>query len=223
LKLDLLVLAAHPDDAELSCGGWLALAAARGQATGVVDLTAGELATNGTPQLRAAEAAEAARILGLAVRENLGLPDCGVADQVAPIVEVIRRLQPALLVAPWVEDRHPDHAATGQLARRAGFLAGLVRFRPELGAPWRPSRVIHYAQAHDVRPDFVVDITAAIDAKRRSVRAHHSQVGPGTPTRVNSTDWEVRDRYWGAAIGAAFGEPYVLGGPVPLADPVAHL
>ncbi len=226
----LLALGPHPDDVELSCGGWLALAADRGQATAIVDLTRGELATNGTVEERAREAAEAAAALGVGHRENLGMPDGGVdaADdaQVAAVVEVVRRLRPLLLLAPWVEERHPDHVAAGLLARRAVFLAGLVRYRPQLGAPHRPSRLLHYPQRHEARVDLVVDVTAAAARKRRAIACHASQFGSGASTLINGSvgfgAWEVRDRYHGASIGVAHGEPYVLGAPVPVSDPVAH-
>jgi bacillithiol biosynthesis deacetylase BshB1 len=228
VTLDLVCFSPHPDDAELSCGGWLALAGTRGQKAGIVDLSAGELATNGTPAVRAAEAAESTHRLGLAHRENLGLPDGGLAPddaQIRAVVEVLRRLTPTLALAPWTEARHPDHAAAGVLLKRATFLAGLAKFAPELGAPYRP-RLLHYPQRHEVRPDFVVDISSVVDTKRSAIAAHVSQFGPGAATLVNQPvghgAWEVRDRYWGASIGVAFGEPYLLGTPVPLSDPLAH-
>ncbi|MEZ4323092.1 MAG: bacillithiol biosynthesis deacetylase BshB1 [Myxococcota bacterium] len=226
--IELVCFSPHPDDAELSCGGWLALAADRGQSVGIVDLSAGELATNGSVAVRAAEAAAAAGVLGLSHRENLGLPDGHLAvveDQVRAVVEVLRRLRPALALAPWTHARHPDHAATGALLQRAVFHAGLAKYAPELGSPHRP-RLLHYPQRHEVRPDFVVDITAVVDRKRAAIAAHVSQVGPGAATLVNQPvghgAWDVRDRYWGATIGVAYGEPYLLGTPVPLSDPLAH-
>lgn len=229
MSVHLLAFGPHPDDVELSCGGWLALAADRGQRTVIVDLTRGELATNGTVAERAQEAADAARVLGVAARENLGLRDGGVTvddASVAAVVGVLRHHRPGLVLAPWVEARHPDHAAAGALVRRACFVAGLVRYRPDLGEPWRPTRLLHYTQRHEARADLVVDITAGVERKRQAVAAHASQVGPGTPTLVNgvvgAAVWEVRDRYWGATIGVEHGEPYVLGGPVPIDDPVAH-
>ena len=228
--IDLLAIGPHPDDVELACGGWLALASDRGQRTGIVDLTRGELATNGSVDVRAGEAAAAAAVLGLGFRENLGLPDGGISEhdpaQVDALIEVLRRHRPALLLAPWIEDRHPDHGAAGRLAQRAVFLAGLVRHRPDLGAPFRPTRLLHYPQRHEVRPDFVVDTSTVAARKHAAIVCHASQLGPGAATMLNgalgSAAWEVRDRYWGASIGVAHGEPYVLGAPVPLADPIAH-
>ena len=229
MSLDVLALGAHPDDVELSCGGWLALAADRGQRTGILDLTAGELATNGTPQVRALEAAAAAEVLGLAVRDNLGLPDGGLCaeapEQLAAVVAAIRRHQPMLLVAPAAVDRHPDHVAAALLAQRAAYVAGLRQFRPDLGPPFRPARVLAYPQRQEIVADVVVDVTAAYDRKLAAIRCHASQLaGAATPlTQAVALDvFAVRDRYWGATIGVAFGEPYQLGAPVPIADPVAH-
>jgi len=226
---DLVVVAAHPDDAELCCGGWLALAADRGQRAAVVDLSRGELATNGTVDARSSEAAAAAAVLGLAARDNLGLPDGGIAaddpEQLAALVGALRRLRPGLLLAPWTEARHPDHAAAGQLAIRAAFFAGLVRYRPDLGAPHRPRRLLQYPERIDARAELVVDIGAAVERKWAAIRCYGSQLsGAATSlTRALGLDaFAVRDRYWGAAIGVEHGEPYLLGAPVPISDPVTH-
>ncbi len=229
MSLDLLCVAAHPDDAELSCGGLLALSASRGQSTGIVDLSAGELATHGTVEERAKEAAAAAEVLGLATRRQLGLPDGGIdsrdASQVDALVALIRELRPGLCLAPHTEARHPDHAAAGALTQRAVFLAGLAKHRPELGVPHRP-RVLVYPQRHEVRPDLVVDVTGVHPTKWAAIRCHASQFGHGDTmvgASLGLSAFDVRDRYWGATIGVAYGEPYLLGGPVPVADPVALL
>ena len=228
---DLLAVGAHPDDVELSCGGWLALAHQREQRVVIVDLTQGERASNGTPAVRSAEAQWAAERLGVAARANLGLPDCGLSGedpgQVRALVAAIRLYRPALLLAPWTAARHPDHAAAGALTTRAAFFAGVANFHPEAGAPWRARRLIQYPQRQDATPDFVVDISAVIDQKRAAVACHASQFGAGpVATLINNPlglgAFETRDRYWGASIGVEFGEPYMLGTPVPLADPVAH-
>lgn len=230
MSLDLLCLSPHPDDAELCCGGLLALTGLRGQKAGVLDCSAGELATNGTVEIREHEALAAAEILGLAHRDNLGLPDGGIderdACQVHAVVAALRELRPALLLVPWPEARHPDHEATGRLGRRAAFLAGLVRYEPGLGAPHRP-RLVYYPQRHEVRADFVVDISQVAEQKQRAIAAHASQVGGGRETLLNGpvglAAWNVRDRYWGASIGVELGEPYRLDGAVPMADPVSVL
>jgi bacillithiol biosynthesis deacetylase BshB1 len=228
---DLLAIGAHPDDVELSCGGWLALAHHREQSVVIVDLSHGERATNGTPAERSAEAQWAAERLGVTVRTNLGLPDCEIDErspqQLQALIAAIRQHRPALLLAPWTAARHPDHAAAGALAKRAAFLAGVANFHPELGDPWRPSRLIHYPQRQDATPDFVIDITAVIDQKRAAIACHASQFGAGpVATLINNPlglgAFETRDRYWGASIGVEFGEPYFIGAPVPLSDPITH-
>lgn len=230
MTVDLLAFGAHPDDLELSCGGWLALAARGGQAVGLVDLTAGELATNGTVEERAREAAAAAEVLGVRFRENLGLPDGGIDDteaaQLAAVVARLRRHRPTLVLAPALEARHPDHAAAGRLLQRAVFFAGVGGYRPDLGERHRPLRLVGYPERHEVGADFVVDVGSVYDTKRAAIACHASQVGDGRPTLVNDPvgrdAFEVRDRYWGASIGVAYGEPYLLGTPLPLSDPLAH-
>ncbi len=229
MSLDLLCFAPHPDDAELSCGGWLALCAQRRQKAGICDLTRGERASNGTPEGRKNEATRAAGILGLASRIQLELPDAGITvddTSVNAVIEVIRTERPRIVLAPWVEARHPDHRRAGELVRRAVYLAGLSRYGAQgSGVPHRP-RLLHYAQRHEMRPDLVVDISTVVKTKRDAIAAHVSQMGPGTPTLVNQPvgqgAWEVRDRYWGASIGVAHGEPYLLGTPIPVSDPLAH-
>lgn len=240
--LGALAFAPHPDDAELFCGGTLITLADRGHRVGVVDLTAGELASRGDPATRAQEATAAAQIMGLAHRECLGLPDGGVDaqsgagappavdSQLGIVVQAIRRLRPELVLLPWVEARHPDHQATGLLVRRALFFAGLKRFETGL-APHRPTRAMYYPMRHRVAPSVVVDITAALDRKIAAIRCHASQVGPTAPgapaTLVGSPlalqAIEARDRYHGALIGVAAGEPLRTEGPIGLADPLAHI
>lgn len=234
MSIDLLAFGAHPDDVELSCGGLIALCARRGQTAAIVDLTRGELATNGTPAIRADEAEAAAAALGVAHRENLELPDGGLtvedADQVAAVVEALRHHRPALVLAPWVEARHPDHAATGRMVERAVFLAGIAKFDPELGKPHRPQRLVFYPQRVELQPSFVVDVSSVHGVKAAAIACHASQFGRSdgaTPTLINAPlgleAFEVRDRYWGATIGVPHGEPYRIRGPVPLADPLATL
>jgi bacillithiol biosynthesis deacetylase BshB1 len=234
MNLHLLAFGPHPDDVELSCGGWLAKAAKAGRSVGVVDLSAGEAATNGSPETRLAESRLAASILGLGHRETLGLPDAGLRaeddEQCRAVVEVLRRLRPSLALAPWLEARHPDHAQAGRLLQRATFLAGLAKYHPELGKAHRPTRLIFYPQRHQVRPDFVVDVSEVYAVKHQAIAAHASQfsrdAAEGGDTLINSSvglaAFEARDRFWGATIGVHHGEPYVLQGPVPISDPIDH-
>ena len=180
--LEVLAFGPHPDDVELFCGGLLLQMADRGYRTGVVDLTRGEMASRGTPELRLQEAMAAAEILGLALRENLGLPDAGLdaaSDlQLAPIVAILRRLRPELVVAPWRHDRHPDHEAASGLVTRALFLAGLRRYSPDLGSPFAPRQVLYYPMRHLAEPSFVVHISAVVERKAQAIRCHASQVLP---------------------------------------------
>jgi bacillithiol biosynthesis deacetylase BshB1 len=234
LDLDLLAVGPHPDDVELFCGGTMLVAAGRGHRTGVLDLTRGELASNGTPELRAQEAAAAAEVLGLALRENLGLPDGGImpgteAGQVLAVAAALRRLRPTLLLCPWTEARHPDHAAAGHLVNRAVFVAGLVKV--ETGAPpFRPRQVLYYPARKAFSPTMVVDISPVAADKARAIACYGSQVrraAGAAETLVNASlsvqALEARDRYFGSLIGVAAGEGLRGLGPVGLVDPVQHL
>jgi bacillithiol biosynthesis deacetylase BshB1 len=218
-RLDLLAVGAHPDDVEISCGGTLALAAAQGLAVGILDLTRGELATNGTPEVRAREGEEAARILGARGRWNAGLPDGGLAPhdpaQVAVAVAAIRRLRPAVLLTHFPRDKHPDHEAASELLDRAWYLAGLRRYAPD-SAPFRAEARYHFASRVGFTPSFIVDVSPHWDAKVRSILAHASQVtrtgADARPTALNAGDLldrlEARSRHYGMMIGAAHGEPF---------------
>ncbi len=183
MKLDILVLAAHPDDAELGCGGTIAKHTALGMKVGVVDLTRGELGTRGTVQTREIEAAEASKILGITVRENLGLADVffqnDKANQLA-IVQKIRQYQPDIVLANAISDRHPDHSKAASLANDACFLAGLSKIETlsslgEKQQAWRPKQVYHYIQSQFIEPDFVIDITDTWEKKIQSVKAYRTQ------------------------------------------------
>ncbi len=238
---DLVAFGPHPDDVELFCGGLLIRLSDLGYRVAVVDLTRGEMATRGTPETRAAEAEAAAAVLGLSHRENLALPDAGLLpndpDQVAAIVAALRRLRPELVVAPWSRERHPDHEAASALVTRAVFLAGLRRWSPgrprDPGAldapPFTPRQVLYYPMRHLAEPTFIVDTTEAAERKLAAIRCYASQVGPapgapetlvGSPLSLTSID--ARDRFYGAQIGVAHGEPFVSPSPVGLVDPVAH-
>lgn len=244
--LDVLAFGPHPDDVELFCGGLLARMADRGYRTGVVDLTRGEKSSRGTPETRAAETDAASRVLGLAHRENLGLPDAWLdpwagfeaADEderarraaVARVVEVLRRLRPEIVVAPWERERHPDHEAASALVTRALFFAGVRKFETAPPRPaFSPRQVLYYPMRHLAEPSFVVDVSAVYDRKTAAVQCYASQVRPradapetlvGSPLSLSSL--EARDRFYGARIGVSHGEPYIVRETLGLADPVDH-
>lgn len=222
---DAMVLAAHPDDAELCCGGTILRLLDQGKRVVLLDMTRGEAGTAGTPETRAAECADATRSLGVQERVNLGLPDGQVQDDLPTrkiLVEQIRRLRPRLLFAPHPVDIHPDHAATGSSARQAFFCAGLAKFEPGLGSAFRPDRLILFPGNDNVAPSFCVDISSFADKKREAIECYASQIqkdaphfakGLGPLERVSA-----RDRYFGTEIGCRAAEPFVVEGPVPIAD-----
>jgi bacillithiol biosynthesis deacetylase BshB1 len=218
--LDLLAIGPHRDDVELTCGGTLLRAADQGRRTGVLDLTQGEMGTRGSAALRAEEAAAAARVLGLAVRENLALPDAGIentADTRAALVQVLRRLRPAVVIAPSPAGRHPDHRVASELVRDACFLAGIVKFAPGLPAH-RPRKVL-YAIAYredQVKPTFVVDVSDVFERKLEAIRCYGSQfdgaiqAGEVLPNGEPLYD-VVRHQaaHYGSLIRARYGEPFL--------------
>ncbi len=217
--LDLLAIGSHPDDIEISCGGTLAVAARQGFRTGILDLTRGELATNGDPETRSRESEEAARILGVALRSNAALPDGGIRagdpEQERWVVALLRAFRPAVILTHFPQDRHPDHVEASRLCDRAWYLAGLRQFHAE-GAPFRPEARYHFASRIGFRPSLVVDITEVWEAKRSAILAHSSQVlrdGAGrTATQLNDPDFlarlEARGRHFGSMIGVHYGEPF---------------
>lgn len=232
--IDLLAFGPHPDDVEIFCGGVVIALADRGYRTGIVDLTRGELASQGTIEGRASEAAAAAEILGLALRENLGLQD-GFIDpspnspHVPVVVEAIRRLRPELLLVPWSEERHPDHVAAATLLTRAAFLAGLRKFHPEGGAPFTPRQVLYYEMRHRMPASFIVDTSRAWERKARAIACHASQITRSdseaatlisSPLAIQAI--EARDRARGSEIGVVHGEALHAACAIGLIDPLAH-
>src|SRR6478672_1072914 len=171
MPLDLLVFGPHPDDIEIGLGGTIARHTSAGHLVGLVDLTEGELSTNGTLGERRTEAREAARVLGAAFRENLGWPDGGIAetpDMVRAAVETIRRHRPRSIAIPYWDDRHPDHSAASRVLRTAAFRSGLRRYLPDV-EPWRPDWVCYYFINDSAPPSFVVDVSAHYDRKRAAL------------------------------------------------------
>jgi bacillithiol biosynthesis deacetylase BshB1 len=231
--VSVLAVGAHPDDVDLYAGGLVAALARAGVPVAMVDLTAGEAASRGTPGLRAEEAREAARHLGAASRECLGLPDGGIlrgdAAQTRALVEAMRRHRPALVLAPWEEDLHPDHREAAHLVRRARFFARVTGFAAD-GDPFRPGPVLFYEQKIPFEPQVVVDIGAVRDTKRAAVGAFSSQFSraPDDPVRTEISDPEfhemldARSRERGARIGVTWGEGYRRDEPQAVRD-VTHL
>ena len=233
--IDVLAFGAHPDDVELFCGGALITVADLGYRTGIVDLTRGELSSQGGVDERAREAEAAAQVLGLTVRENLGLPDGGIdsapgAAHLQIVVDAVRRHRPELLLVPWIEERHPDHVAAAHLLTRAVFFAGLRKFRtPSGAAPFVPWQMLYYEMRHRMTPSFIVDTSKAWERKARAIACHESQIARRDATAdtlisspLTMAAIEARDRYRGSEIGVRHGEalrsPQALG----LVDPMAH-
>ncbi len=218
--LDVLAVMAHPDDAEIFCGGALVKSAEAGERTGVLDLTAGEAGSRGTIETRAREAAAAAEVLGLADRRCAGLTDSGLVNDRASravVAGLIRMLRPRVVVTHWTEGRHPDHRAAACLARDASFLAGLKKF-PTGGGPHRPEKVVYALAFREdpVKPTFVVDITRQMDRKIEALDAYGSQfrgksgigeVFPGGDRPLFDQIRSVHASY-GSLIRCGFGEPY---------------
>ncbi|GEM67356.1 bacillithiol biosynthesis deacetylase BshB1 [Sphingobacterium mizutaii NBRC 14946 = DSM 11724] len=182
MKLDLLVMTVHPDDAELGAGGVIAKYVAEGKIVGIVDLTLGELGTRGTPEIRAQEAQNAAKILGVAVRENLKLRDGFFQNNEEgqkEVIKAIRKFQPEIVITNAWEDRHPDHGRASKLVNDALFLAGLRRIETELDGiaqePYRPRLQLQLIQDKYIQPDILIDITEYWDIKERSILAYTSQ------------------------------------------------
>lgn len=217
--LDVLAIAAHPDDIEQTCGGALLKMSELGYVTGALDLTAGDMGTRGTPELRMQEAKKAASILRLSYRENLQMPDARLENSIPlrlTLMAVIRRLKPRVLVLPYWEARHPDHYVASHLGFEASFLSGIAKMDDQ-APPHRPFKVIYASLYANVTPSFVVDITPYFERRMESLFAYESQYGaqqPGSglfPQRDEIYD-RLRSiaRFYGNMIGAKYGEPYVI-------------
>ena len=182
LKLDILAFGAHPDDVELGCAGTLLGAIAEGKKVGVIDLTKGELGTRGSISQRLSEAQLASELLGLSIRENLGMADgffINNKEHQLIIIETIRRFQPSIIFCNAPEDRHPDHGRAASLIEEAAFLSGLEKIKNShegiAQEAWRPTQVFHYIQSRNLTPNFVVDISKHIEKKMEAILAHSSQ------------------------------------------------
>ncbi len=225
MKLDILVFGAHPDDAELGAGATIAKEVANGKKVGIIDLTRGELGTRGTAEIRDREAAAAAKILGVAIRENLEFADGFFVNdrkhQMA-IIQVLRKYRPEIVLCNAIEDRHIDHAKGSSLVSDACFLSGLVKIDTKLEGSdewqeaWRPKQVYHYIQWKNIKPDFVVDVSGFIEKKTEAILAYSSQFfdpksnEPETPISsknfIDSVNYRSRDL--GRLVGAEYAEGF---------------
>ena len=218
--VDVLAIAAHRDDVELTCGGTLIKASSQGYRTAIIDLTQGEMGTRGSAELRAREASRAAEVLGVSARENLGFPDAGIVNTPATRADLavaIRRFTPRIVLAPAPTGRHPDHRVTAELVRDACFVAGLAKVSPEV-PKHRPHKILHalaYRQDFQ-RPSFVVDISAEFERKLEAIRCYESQfdgalqAGEVYPTGEPLFDVVRHQASWyGALIRTQYGEPFL--------------
>lgn len=232
--LDVLALGAHPDDTELCCGGTLAALVKQGLKVGVVDLTRGEKGSRGTPDDRMRESRNAADILGLSMRENLGLPDTQLENKPeyrAPVIQQIRACRPHICLISAPSDRHPDHGHATKIILDAIFFSGLIKIETTGGDGkvqdiWRPSHVLHYMQDRPFKPDIVFDISDTFDVKKKGILAYETQFNVKNPgdepeTYISNQTFfksiEARARHYGHLIGTTFGEPFKYhNGPIPM-------
>ncbi|MGB8673362.1 MAG: bacillithiol biosynthesis deacetylase BshB1 [Candidatus Acidiferrales bacterium] len=221
MKVDLLAIAAHPDDVELTSGGTMLAMVAAGYKTGILDLTQGETGTRGTPEIRLREAAQAGKILKASVRRNLGLPDAHLRmcdEYKEAIAGVIRELEPRTVILPYWEGRHPEHYTAAQLGYEACFIAGLKNYAMG-GKAWRPFKILYAAAYADVRPTLAVDITKYYERRRRAILAYRSQFAPpkkerggrvALPLDALEERMSLQARHFGAFIGVKYAEGYVV-------------
>ena len=216
--IDVLAIAAHRDDVEQTCGGTLLRMASRGLRTAILDLTQGEAGTRGSAPDRAREAAEAAQLLGVAWRQALDLPDGAVENTLEnriKIVRVLRKLRPRVVILPYRQARHPDHAMVATLGYEACFLSGLAKIESG-SAPHRPFKIVYASLYADVRPTFIVDITPFIEQRHQSLMAYRSQyANQPQGSALFVAEEEIRERtfaearHYGLLAGVRYGEPFV--------------
>lgn len=219
MDLDLLAIAAHPDDVEQTCGGTLLRMAEAGYRTGIIDLTAGDMGTRGTPELRITESEEAAKKLRVKHRENLRMPDARLENSLAGRVTIasrIRELRPRVVILPYWEARHPDHYRATEMCYEACFLAGLRKI-DQYTEPHRPQKILYASSYANVTPSFVVDISSQLERRMESLLCYRSQYGATTEGGALFPDEaEIRERltsvarYYGNLIGCRYGEPFVV-------------
>ena len=219
--LDVLAFAPHPDDVELGCAGSLILAADKGWRVGVADLTEGEMSTRGTPERRQKEKQRASELLGLSVRLSAGLPDGSIGthdDHRLSVIELIRQTRPRIVLAPYWEDRHPDHVRASSLVREACFFAGVGKMGD--GPPYRPEHLIYYMLRTHFPASFIMDVSSVWERRMAAVRAYESQFqsqDSGVETALSNPGFlralEARAIWFGWMIRAAYGEPFLNATP----------
>lgn len=224
MKLDILAFGVHPDDVELGCAGTIMAAIDQGKKVGIVDLTRGELGTRGTPATRTQEAAAAANIMGVSIRENLDMADGFFANDEAhqrKIISIIRKYKPDIILANAPEDRHPDHGRSAKLVSDAAFLSGLRKVESMLDGvaqeAWRPAYTFHYIQDRFIQPSFVIDITKYMDRKIEAVLAYSTQFNSPDnsepQTYISSPQFletvKARALMLGKRIGVGYAEGYI--------------
>jgi len=223
MNLDVLIFAAHPDDAELSMGGTIARFTSSGVKTGIIDLTEAELSTRGTIESRRKETENASSILNIDLRENLGFPDGELKplkEFINPVVAKIRQYKPKIIFAPHFSDRHPDHTGAAQIVKEAFFFSGLARYETmhddKLQQAYRPSKLFYFYQTYDNDPSFVADISNFFETKMKAVKAYSTQFynpeSKEPETFISKESFilylEARAKYFGFKIGKSYGEPF---------------
>lgn len=228
MKLDILAIGAHPDDVELGCGATIAKMVAGGKKVGIIDLTQGELGTRGSAEIRAKESAEAAKILGVEVRENMKFRDgffTNDENHQMELIKKIRQYRPDIVLANAIEDRHIDHGKGSDLVEKACFLAGLKRIETGQEA-WRPKRIFHYIQWFPLKPDFILDVSGYLEKKKEACLAYSTQfydpknTDPNTPisSKTFQESIEYRAKDLGMLIGTDAGEGFMVRGYYGLKD-----
>ncbi len=228
-KLDILAFGAHPDDVELSAGGTLIAHKKMGYSFGIIDLTLGELGTRGTTQIRLKEAANASKIMGSSIRENLKFKDGffqNDAKHQLAVIKMIRKYRPDVVICNSLKDRHPDHGRAGDLLEDSCFYAGLEKIKTNNLQPWRPKQILHYIQYQDLKPTILVDISEAMELKMKAIKSHSSQFydpkSKEPSTMISQPEFleNVKNRasYYGQYIGAKYAEGFIIKKMIGLKD-----
>jgi bacillithiol biosynthesis deacetylase BshB1 len=229
MSVDIVAIAAHPDDVEQTCGGTLIKMAEKGYCTGVLDLTTGDMGTRGTPEQRIEESAAAAKVLLARYRDNLRFPDARLENTISARMTLalkIRETRPRVVILPYWQGRHPDHYRTAELGYEACFLAGLKKM-DEYSEPHRPYKILYSSIYANVTPSFVVDISAQFERRMAALLSYRSQYGGGEGSDLFPDEQEIRERlgavarYYGNLVGVKYGEPFVVKETMVVEDVVA--